>query len=128
MRKLKLTARAQHSVSSIPCEDTTPTNTMEETPISTEGMEELKLDPTTEESLTQEQHPSGDVEKSYNNLMYCIHEKDTMEPYFFHPNFLIYQGRQHTLAEIAPVFKKDCRTWLWKSVSNARKQKKLNKF
>ncbi|KAJ9589750.1 hypothetical protein L9F63_017052 [Diploptera punctata] len=123
---LKLTTVTQHSTSSIPYKDATKMSVVRETHSFTGAMEELKRDSAV--NCLDQVHNTGFVEGSCNKYKFCTYEKDSMKSYVFGPEILFYQGNRHTPAEIAPIWKKDCRMWLWKSVSNARKKRKQLKL
>lgn len=40
------------------------------------------------------------------------------------PDLLVYRGRRYGIEHVAPIWKKDCRTWLWKNVRHERKQRR----
>lgn len=39
----------------------------------------------------------------------------TNETFVVKGDMLLHKGRKHTFDDIAPKWKKDCRTWLWKN-------------
>lgn len=39
----------------------------------------------------------------------------TKETYIVKGDMLLYKGKKYTFDDIAPKWKKDCRTWLWKN-------------
>lgn len=62
---------------------------------------------------------------SNNNQQRCFRtrEQDSMRLVVFGQDILRYQGCQYTAEEIAPIWKKDCRMWMWKAVMHSKKKK-----
>ncbi|XP_075214207.1 uncharacterized protein LOC142320386 [Lycorma delicatula] len=52
-------------------------------------------------------------------------DHDTMSMHITGPDILLFQGHVHSKEEIAPVWKKDCRMWLWKSTKSKRRYSPL---
>ncbi|CAG2060272.1 unnamed protein product [Timema podura] len=58
------------------------------------------------------------------NFSISTREKYSRVIYMIGDEVLNYKGQRFSLNDIAPVWKKDCRMWLWKSVRNARKKQR----
>ena len=95
--------------------DSIKTVTPSETQSLTRTMDNLQLDLALKHDC---------IEKSGNITSFRTYEKDKMKLHVFSEKILYHQGYQHSVEEIAPVWKKDCRTWLWKGVQNSKKQRK----
>ncbi|KAG8231786.1 hypothetical protein J437_LFUL011886 [Ladona fulva] len=54
-------------------------------------------------------------------------EQETGKLVTYSLEILNFQGHQHSPEEIAPLWKKDCRTWLWKTNTASAKRRELYK-
>ena len=93
------------------------TGALEELRISNTMIEqsENKEMPAVSPTETQLRCPCGCYLKPAVGVNIRTREKTTMELRVVGSEILNYQGHIYSPEDIAPIWKKDCRTWLWKS-------------
>nr|CAD7577067.1 unnamed protein product [Timema californicum] len=68
--------------------------------------------------------PTQVADPSKPNFSISTREKYSRVIHMIADQVLNYKGHRFSINDIAPVWKKDCRMWLWKSVRNAHKNQR----
>lgn len=63
----------------------------------------------------QEEKNEEEVKPGNNSNFIRTRQVNSEEPFYVHEQMLKYRGEKYTEKDIAPIWKKDCRMWLWKT-------------